>query len=74
MACGFRNREHFRTAIYFHCGGLELYPATPRNSRMSLIDKLSAEQAGRSTHRWRRLQAEQIEDGGGGVEHADLLP
>lgn len=26
MACGFRNREHFKTAIYFHCGGLDLYP------------------------------------------------
>ena len=26
MACGYRNREHHRTAIYFHCGGLELYP------------------------------------------------
>lgn len=26
MACGFRNIEHFKTAIYFHCGGLELYP------------------------------------------------
>jgi transposase len=26
MACGFRNTEHFKTAIYFHCGGLELYP------------------------------------------------
>jgi transposase len=26
-ACGFRNRERFRTAIYFHCGGLDLYPA-----------------------------------------------
>jgi transposase len=26
MACGFRNRAHYRTAIYFHCGGLELYP------------------------------------------------
>jgi len=26
MACGFRNRQHYRTAIYFHCGGLELYP------------------------------------------------
>ena len=25
-ACGFRNRERFRTAIYFHCGGLDLYP------------------------------------------------
>jgi transposase len=27
-ARGFRNREHFKTAIYFHCGGLSLYPAT----------------------------------------------
>jgi transposase len=26
MACGFRNRERFRNAIYFHCGGLNLYP------------------------------------------------
>lgn len=26
MACGFRNMENFKTAIYFHCGGLELYP------------------------------------------------
>jgi transposase len=25
-ACGFRNIEHFKTAIYFHCGGLDLYP------------------------------------------------
>jgi transposase len=25
-ARGFRSREGFRTAIYFHCGGLELYP------------------------------------------------
>ena len=26
MACGFRNTENFKTAIYFHCGGLDLYP------------------------------------------------
>jgi transposase len=26
LACGFRNRAHYRTAIYFHCGGLDLYP------------------------------------------------
>jgi transposase len=26
-ACGYRNRENFRTAIYFHLGGLDLYPA-----------------------------------------------
>jgi transposase len=25
-AFGFRNREHMRIAIYFHCGGLRLYP------------------------------------------------
>ncbi len=28
-ACGFRNRARFRTAIYFHCGGLNLYPSVP---------------------------------------------
>jgi transposase len=27
-ARGYRNREHFKTAIYFHCGGLQLYPKT----------------------------------------------
>jgi transposase len=26
VAKGFRNREHYKTAIYFHCGGLDLYP------------------------------------------------
>ena len=26
MAHGYRNRQHYRTAIYFHCGGLDLYP------------------------------------------------
>ena len=25
MACGFRNRDHYRKAILFHCGGLDLY-------------------------------------------------
>lgn len=25
-ACGYRNRDHYKTAIYFHCGGLDLYP------------------------------------------------
>ena len=29
MACGFRNRSHYRTAIYFHCGGLDLFPKLP---------------------------------------------
>jgi transposase len=27
-ARGFRNQENFKTAIYFHCGGLDLLPAT----------------------------------------------
>ena len=30
MACGFRNREHYKAAIYFHCGGLALYPAAAK--------------------------------------------
>ena len=29
-ARGFRNAEHFKTAIYFHCGGLDLYPHEAR--------------------------------------------
>ncbi len=29
-ARGFRNPEHFKIAIYFHCGGLELYPHESR--------------------------------------------
>ena len=28
-ACGFRNERNFETAIYFHCGGLDLYPGYP---------------------------------------------
>ena len=28
MACGFRNREHFKTAIYFHLGELDLTPSS----------------------------------------------
>ena len=27
-ACGYRNPDHFKTAIMFHCGGLQLYPKT----------------------------------------------
>lgn len=27
QACGFRNRDRFKAAIYFHLGGLNLYPA-----------------------------------------------
>jgi len=29
MACGYRNREHYKTAILFHCGGLDLEPRAP---------------------------------------------
>lgn len=28
-ARGYRNREHFETAIWFHLGGLQLDPVTP---------------------------------------------
>jgi transposase len=28
MACGFRNRNRFRTAILFHLGDLDLFPST----------------------------------------------
>ena len=27
-AYGFRNRDHFKIAVYFHCGGLDLYPVS----------------------------------------------
>jgi transposase len=33
MACGFRNRDRFRTAILFHCGGLDLYPSLPAHTK-----------------------------------------
>ena len=32
-ACGFRNRERFRQAIFFHCGGLDLYPASVKSGQ-----------------------------------------
>lgn len=32
QARGFRNRERFRNAIYFHLGGLDLYPAQVRKA------------------------------------------
>ncbi len=34
MACGFRNREHYKTAIYFHRGGLDLFPVPPSIPRL----------------------------------------
>jgi transposase len=33
-ACGFRNRDHFKIAIYFHCGGLDLYPASTTHRKL----------------------------------------
>lgn len=32
MAAGFRNKENFRIAVLFKCGGLSLYPGTPRKA------------------------------------------
>ena len=32
MANGYRNRENFRNAIYFHLGGLDLYPQALRST------------------------------------------
>jgi transposase len=32
-ARGFRSRERFRNAIYFHLGGLDLYPASLTHSK-----------------------------------------
>jgi len=31
-ACGFRSFENFKTAIFFDCGGLRLYPVTHAKS------------------------------------------
>lgn len=31
-ACGYRNRQRFRNAIYFHLGGLDLYPDMARGT------------------------------------------
>ncbi|MBW1941784.1 MAG: ISL3 family transposase [Deltaproteobacteria bacterium] len=36
MACGFRNREHYRKAILFHCGGLDLYARASSQTGASL--------------------------------------
>ena len=29
LACGYRNREHYKAVIYFHCGGLNMFPKAP---------------------------------------------
>jgi transposase len=33
-ACGFRNRDNFKIAVYFHCGGLDLYPASATHRKV----------------------------------------
>jgi transposase len=33
-ACGFRNPQHFKIAVYFHCGGLNLYPASLTHTKV----------------------------------------
>ena len=37
-ARGYRNRNNFKTAIYFHCGGLQLYPQTHAIPCVSVIN------------------------------------
>jgi len=27
QSCGYRNRERFKSDVFFHLGGLDLYPA-----------------------------------------------
>jgi transposase len=41
MACGFRNREHYRKAILFHCGGLDLYARSSSGSEATLATTIS---------------------------------
>ena len=33
-AGGFRNRDHFKIAVYFHCGGLNLYPVQVTHAKV----------------------------------------
>jgi transposase len=33
-ACGYRNPDHFKIAVYFHCGGLNLYPAAVTHTKV----------------------------------------
>lgn len=33
-ACGYRNPNHFKIAVYFHCGGLNLYPAASTHRKV----------------------------------------
>jgi transposase len=33
-ACGYRNRDHFKIAVYFHCSGLDLYPVSETHRKV----------------------------------------
>lgn len=33
-ACGYRNPNNFKIAVYFHCGGLNLHPATVTHTKV----------------------------------------
>lgn len=33
-ACGYRNPNHFKIAVYFHCGGLNLHPAAVTHTKV----------------------------------------
>lgn len=33
-ACGYRNPNHFKIAVYFHCGGLNLYPTALTHTKV----------------------------------------
>jgi transposase len=33
-ACGYRNVDHFKIAVYFHCGGLSLYPTLGTHTKV----------------------------------------
>ncbi len=33
-ACGYRNPDHFKIAVYFHCGSLNLYPTTVTHTKV----------------------------------------
>jgi transposase len=33
-ACGYRNPDHFKIAVYFHCGGLNLYPTLGTHTKV----------------------------------------
>ena len=37
LGCGYRNRGRFRNAIYFHLGGLDLYPPLSRQQALTLL-------------------------------------